>query len=195
MAELLIQYSTSTAFASACIRRLTHSPFSHVDIVLPGEGLLGVSGPGKYPGYNDPGGVQVRPFEPWPYLFQPKVAHIKCSEEVARRTIEFAKAQMNKPFDNSALWAFLKDRAGLKVASRDWRDPDKWFCSELVIRSAEVGGLFFYKLAITENEVSPNDTLLLFNPYMTIDSVHDFTGLANIPTLTPTESKQPLQPK
>jgi hypothetical protein len=40
---LQIQFSTSTAFTSGIIRRLTHSPFSHVDFVLP-DGLLGVSG-------------------------------------------------------------------------------------------------------------------------------------------------------
>ena len=40
-----MQYSTSIAFASMVIRRLTHSEFSHVDFILPGEGLLGVSGP------------------------------------------------------------------------------------------------------------------------------------------------------
>lgn len=176
MPELLLQYSTSTAFASAVIRRLTHSYFSHVDILLPGEGLLGVSGPGKYPNYNDPGGVQIRPFNPWPYLRPPTTAVLKCSDAVVRNTIGFAKSQKTKPFDNHALWAFLKDRAGV-IEHRNWRDPSKWFCSELVIRAAEVGGLFSYELAVTKNVISPNDTLLLFNPFMTVDSVNDFLGL------------------
>lgn len=185
MAELHVQYSTSTAFASAIIRRLTHSPFSHVDIFIPGEGLLGVSGPGKYGSYNDPGGVVVRPFNPWPYLFPPKTAVIKCAEETVRRTIEFGRSQIGKPFDNDALWAFLKDRAGLKVAYRNWRDPNRWFCSEFFVRCVEAGGLFTYNLAVTKNVVSPNDSLLLINPYMTVDSVNDFLGLTQVPTLAP----------
>lgn len=191
MAELQLQFSTSTAFASCIIRRLTHSPFSHVDIVLPGEGLLGVSGPGYYKetGYRDPGGVQIRPCPPWPYKFQPVVATLKCSPDVVERTILWGKSQLNRPFDNKALHAFLKDRAGIKV-NRDWRDPSEWFCSEFVIRALEVGGLFSYKLAVTKNLVSPNDDLLLVNPFMTVDSVNEFLGVASAKNLTPAAPSQ-----
>lgn len=193
MADLLIQYSTSTAFASAVIRRLTHSCFSHVEFVLRepvwykgktyGPGLLGVSGPGKYPTYDDPGGVQVRPFNPWPYLNEPIRAHLKCSPEIVGQIIAFGLSQLNKPFDKHALWAFLKDRAGVPIEYRDWRDPSSWFCSEYVTRCAEVGGLFQYRIAVTSNLVSPNDTLLLFNPFMTIDSVEQFLGMCNTKTI------------
>jgi len=192
VAELLIQYSTSKAFASAIIRRLTHSPFSHIDIKITDDvakrfgiqpGLLGASGPdctwqlgikmrrrmGKS---YDPGGVRVRSNQPWPYMFPPRVARLRCSDKVHDETLAFALLQRYKPFDKSALYGFLRDRAGLSVVKRDWRDPEQWFCAELIVRSCEAGGLFPYHLAITKDVVSPGDTLLIFNPFMT--NLEDF---------------------
>ncbi len=186
MAELLIQYSTSTAFASSVIRRLTHSPFSHTDILITPEvakrfnvepGLLGASGPDattercleyrrRHGKSADPGGVLIRSMHPWPYMFPPVTARLRCSDKVHDTTIEFALAQREKPFDKGALHAFLRDRAGLSVVRRDWRDPARWYCAELIVRAPEVGGLFPYDLAITKDVVSPNDTLLIFNPFV-----------------------------
>lgn len=164
-----IQFSTSTAFASGVIRRLTHSPFSHVDIIVPG-GLLGVSG--KDDSLNDIGGVRVRPTPAWPYLTPPKVAHIACSDEVTAHVIAAAKSQVGKPFDTTAMWSMLDDQATEKI--RNWRDPNQWFCSELVAWSLETGGLFPYQLAIMKNRVSPADILLIVNPYMTRENITEF---------------------
>lgn len=172
MTELAFQYSTSTAFASGVIRRLTHSRFSHIDIILPGEGLLGVSG--KDNSILDPGGVVIRKFEAWPYKAPPKVAKLITTDEVVRKSIEWARSQLGKPFDNNALYHFLRDRAGLPPVDRDWRDPDRWFCSEFAIRAAEVGGLFSYPLIVVKDTVSPQDTLLAFNPYMTNSNIKEF---------------------
>ena len=184
--ELLIQYSTSTAFASSVIRRLTHSPFSHTDIVITPEvaarfnvspGLLGASGPDatteRCLAYRrrrgksaDPGGVLIRSMHPWAYKFPPLTARIRCSDKVHDDTIAFALSQLKKPFDKIALHAFLRDRAGLSILHRDWRDPAAWFCAELILRAPEVGGLFPYELIVTKDVVSPNDTLLIFNPFI-----------------------------
>ena len=183
MAELVVQYSTSTAFASGIIRRLSHSPFSHVDIVLPGEGLLGVSGPDKYvvngKPFNDPGGVLLRPFDPWPYLTPPKVARLQTTSAIVDAVIAAGRSQLGKPFDNSALWGFLEDTARdapKTGAARDWRDQASWFCSEWAIWSAETGKLFPYPLAVVENRVTPADTLLCFNPFMTAANIAEFTA-------------------
>jgi hypothetical protein len=185
MAELLIQYSTSVAFASGIIRRLTHSRFSHVDIVIPNEGLLGVSGPdcGTTVGVewrrqhgmsHDIGGVRIRDFHPWPYMSPPKVAHLQTSDVVVQSVHAWGRAQIGVPFDSKALYHFLRDRGGLKTIHRDWRDPAQWFCSEFVIRAAEIGGLFTYPLAVEKDVISPNDTLLIFNQFMTAESTAEF---------------------
>jgi hypothetical protein len=174
MAELAFQFSTSPAFASRVIRWMTASEFSHGDLVLPGEGLLGVSGPDKPT--KDPGGVRIRQFNAWPYLRPPKIARVQCSDVVARETIKFARSQIGKPFDNGALYHFLRDRAGLTPVKRDWRDPDSWFCSEFLVRAVEVGGLFPYPLIMLKDVVSPQSLLLLLNPYMLPDNIREFTG-------------------
>lgn len=172
MAIIEVQYSTSKAFASGVIRRLTHSSFSHIDIVIPGQGLLGASGYDKK--LNDPGGVVLRSFSPWPYMCPPMTAQIETTDEVVSRTLEFGRSQIGKPFDDKALWHFLRDRGGLKNKGRDWRDPSCWFCSELVVRCFEWAGLFTYPLVVTKDVISPNDTLLLFNPYFTAETIEAF---------------------
>lgn len=178
MSELIVQYSSGTAWASEIIRRMCHSPFSHVDIVLPGVGLLGASGPDKTAlaivngkQVPDPGGVQIRPFNPWPYKEVPKLAHIETAK--ADAIIELAKTQINKPFDDSALYGFLSAHPG----DRAWRQQDKWFCSELVIWSCETSGMFPYPLATLKDRVSPADSLLLFNPFMSKENIEQFTGI------------------
>jgi hypothetical protein len=43
--------------------------------------------------------------------------------------LDFLHDKVGKSYDSSALWGFLFDR--------DWHDPDKWICSELVAAGAE----------------------------------------------------------
>src|SRR5271166_915722 len=126
MASMQIQFSTSTAFMSGLITRACHGPFSHCDIIVPGEGLLGVSGEDKSIG--DPGGVRIRTFHPWPYLHLPRVATLAVDDDLASRVIARAKTQLGKPFDNGALWSIISGAPGV----RDWRALESWFCSELI---------------------------------------------------------------
>jgi hypothetical protein len=163
------------------IRRLTHSQFSHTDFILEQDmadiihveaGLLGASGPDKK--INDPGGVRIRPFNAWPYLGTPKVARIECTEDVKKLALAAALTQRGKPFDKSAMWGFLSDQHFGKQ-TRDWRADKAWFCSELIVWACERGGLFHPKiLLVTKNRVTPNDSLLMFNPYMSVDNIREF---------------------
>ncbi len=167
---LEIQFSTSTAFSSGVIRRLCHSPFSHCDIVIPGEGLLGVSGEDKSIG--DIGGVQIRKFGMWPYLHPPRVARLTTAG--AEAIIEKGKTQIGKPFDNSALYGFLEDMGHSPRASRDWRDHGSWFCSEYVAWVLESSHFFPYTLISAKNRITPADLLLLLNPFMSEDNIREF---------------------
>lgn len=165
MSELVLQFSTSTAFMSSMIRRLCHSEFSHCDIVTP-DGLLGVSGVDKSIG--DAGGVRVRRPGLWPYLRTPKTARLKT--DVADKVIALGKTQLGKPFDDGALWEFLSD----DPADRDWRDESKWFCSEFVAWCLETAGFFPYSLIAAKNRITPGDLLFLVNPVMQEDNIHEF---------------------
>lgn len=165
--SLIVRYSSSDAFMSALIRRACHSRFSHVDIVLPGEGLLGVSGEDK--SVHDPGGVRIRPFEPWPYsIFR----EVEIRTDRADAIIAIARSQIGKPFDDAALYAFFNPFP----TDRNWRELAKWFCSEFYIWSCEGGKLFDYPLCVPMNMINPNDTMLLTNHLM---SPSDIAKLLN----------------
>ncbi len=166
--ELHIQFSTSTAFMSGIIRRLCHSEYSHVDMVIPGEGLLGVSGSDK--DINDIGGVQIRPPGMWPYLHPPRTARLLTGG--ADAIIELAKTQIGKPFDNKALYGFLDDMG--HEPKRDWRDHGAWFCSEFVTWALEASHFFPYTLLPAKNRITPADLLLLLNPFMSEDNIKEF---------------------
>jgi hypothetical protein len=172
MPEIHIQYSTSHAFASSVIRRLCHSPFSHVDIVLRSEkehGLLGVSGEDRKIG--DLGGVRIRPNPAWEYRGPPKIARVaNVADSVYDTFLEVARSQIDKPFDNGALWDFLSDTPD----DRNWRKPDAWFCSEYVIWCLEQAGFFPYELVVAKNRITPADSLLLLNPFLSVDNIKEF---------------------
>ncbi len=116
----------------------------------------------------------IRPFNAWPYLYPPKIARVQCSEEVARKTIEFVRSQLGKPFDKQAMYAFLRDRAGIPKTGRDWRDPVAWFCSEVQVRGLEVGGLFPYRLIQPKDVISPQALLLYVNPFLSPENILEF---------------------
>lgn len=159
---MIVRYSSSTAFMSNLIRRACHSRYSHVDIVLPGEGLLGVSGPDKE--FNDPGGVRIRPFEPWPYnIFR----EVQINTDKTDAIIARGRSQIGKPFDNGALYAFFNP----SHVNRNWRELEQWFCSEWFIWSCESEGLFPYDLCVPMNMINPNDTMLLLNPFMSKEDI------------------------
>jgi hypothetical protein len=164
---LQLQFSSSTAWQSSLIRRICHSPFSHVDIVLP-EGLLGASGPDA--SLNDPGGVRIRPNPAWPYIEPPKIATLKCAPAIELAVINAARSQIGKPFDNASVHAFLG-----APREDDWRETASWFCSELVIWALESESFFPYKLTVVKRSVSPPDCLLLINPFIvnTGDFLHE----------------------
>ena len=173
MAELLLQFSRSTAAASTGICWLTHSDWSHVDIVEPGVGLWGASGPDKT--IKDIGGIRCRPFNPWPYRYPPKIARVQTTEDAARQSLEWMRQHEGAPFDNAALYAFLKIRMGMTL-HRDWRDPSQWYCAEAVIRAEELGKVFGYELVMPRNALSPNDVLIYNNPFMSAANVKEFNS-------------------
>lgn len=173
---LTLQYSSSTAWQSGIIRRMCHSPFSHVDVVLLGEGLLGASGgPQKYERadgtvYHDPGGVIIRPFDAWSYEIKQTIRVRTPRAEAVRSRW---RTQIGKPFDDGALWDFLSDKPG----ERDWRDEASWFCSEGVVWSAEIEGAFGWPLLVAKNRVSPSDSLLAFNSMILEEDVAHLRAL------------------
>lgn len=120
----------------AAIRFFSRCRYNHVDIV-DGNGLLGS---------RPIGGVAVR---------QPhtdEVAHLYLDVWVPDEgaAMAFTRAQIGKPYDFlSVLGAWWQ---------RNWHDPDRWMCSELVAAALEQGGAF--TMPAPNNRVAPADLLI-----------------------------------
>jgi hypothetical protein len=155
-----LQFSTSTEASSALICRISHSPFSHVDIVLPDGNLLGASdNPNALVLQGNPSGVAIRP--PNYQIFGRKaVAKLAATKEVEEAFYEAAKSQLGEPFDHHALYAFLDGRFD---TGRDWRDESAWFCSEHTGWSLERAKFFPFPVVVTKDRLNPPDLLLLTN--------------------------------
>jgi len=119
-----------------------HEGFSHVDIVLPDGSLLGARDDAIG---GQPPGVWIRPagYSPW---IRRVVIEIPCTPAQEAIALEFAHAQIGKPYDRTAILAF--------VAGRDWREEDSWFCCELELAMLETAGLC-EKLYAPLNKIMP----------------------------------------
>lgn len=138
---------------------MCHSPFSHVDVIVP-PGLPNLENLTPKPygllGASDPGGVMIR--TPNYHEFKTR-RRISIQTDKADIFIQKMASQIGKPFDDEALYRVID------LNQRDWRAKEKWFCSELVTWALEESGFFPYNLAVTKNRITPADLLLLLNPY------------------------------
>ena len=164
MNEVVLQFSTTinslSNWASALIRRMTHSPFSHIDIVLDDGSLLGASDNPMAPVLRgNPRGVAIRPGSP-PYQEFGVRRQMVIRTPKADAIIDMAMSQLGKPFDASALSDFISDDF---PGVRDWRNNGTWFCAEWVIWSFETAGYWApAELLWPKNRVSPTDIFLIF---------------------------------
>lgn len=156
MSRLIIQFSTSLEWQSAIIRKLCHSPFSHCDIVLPDGNLLGASDQSEKSPIlqGNRHGVAIRP--PDYQLFGIR-RQMLLETDLAASIIDRMLTQLGKPFDSSALHAFLDD----KPFDRAWRDPEAWFCSELVVWAMEGEGFWPHPIQWAKSRISPMDLYLI----------------------------------
>jgi hypothetical protein len=111
-------------------------------------------------GASDPGGVMVRTHDYQPFLAWKK-ATIKTP--VADKFIDLMHHEIGKPFDDEAMRMVLSDKP------RDWREPDKWFCSELCVDCLDRAGFFNYKFWTAKNRITPADLLLILMPWIDPD--------------------------
>lgn len=139
------------------IRRLSHSPFSHVDVILPNGNALGASDSPDAPVVEgNKHGVAIRP--PNYQVFGIRRQAVIVTP-FADAIIAKVMTQLGKPFDGDALHTFLDDR----VFDRSWRNPTSWFCSELFAWAFEAAGYWApQELLWPKSRVSPTDLLMMF---------------------------------
>ncbi len=150
MDRVTIQFSSSTAWQSWVIRKLCHSDFSHVDLVLPDGSLLGASDQGPLSPClaGSPEGVAIRPANYQEFYIR-RNAIIETS--LAERIYELATSQLGKPFDSGAMKAFFSSE------NRDWIEDSHWFCSELIAWCFMKSQYWPIPIMWAKNRVSPAD--------------------------------------
>jgi uncharacterized protein YycO len=132
---IILQFTARRKIGSWLIRQFTWSDYSHVDIVLPDGRLLGA---------RLDGGVSIQP----PGSFEECV---RFEVDAPNDVIRHVMSQIGKPYDYAAIFGI--------IFRRNWHNPKKWFCSELVAWAFEEAG---HPLLRTENfnRVTPRDLLL-----------------------------------
>jgi hypothetical protein len=150
MDRVVIQFSSSTAWQSWVIRKLCHSDFSHVDLVLPDGNLLGASdmGPLSPCLAGSSQGVAIRPPNYQEFYIRRNAV---IATPLADRIYELARSQLGKPFDSGAMKSFFGEE------DRNWEETECWFCSELVAWCFMKAPYWSIPIMWAKNRVTPGD--------------------------------------
>ena len=118
--------------------------WSHVEFCLPNG----------YLGSQAPEGVLLRPLN-YTEVSSQLVCNIQVTDDIGNRVLNFAQAQICKPYDYESIVGF--------VFKGDMEEPGAWFCSEFVAYSFMQAG--FPLLRTSEcNRISPST--LSLSPYL-----------------------------
>jgi len=145
------QFVLGRAFSSRCIAWFGGGGLSHVDIVMPDGQLLGARSDRLM--HIQPG-VQIRPpFYDGDNGWSKRIVMAKTvTPKHLAKCYELARSQLYKAYDHTAIWGF--------ATGRDWRDTDKWFCSELLMWMLETADVV-HPLIIPANKIFPGEALAL----------------------------------
>ena len=136
---VLLQFCTSWRDPiSWAIRFSTRSWCSHVEFVLDDGSTLGA---------HAAGGVLHRP-----YAHNPRGHVERYTAPMIDAAYEVALTQVGKRYDFSAITGIALDR--------NWRDPSRWFCSELVAAAFESVDAPLLNPAAQVWRITPRDLLL-----------------------------------
>ncbi len=142
MKPIRFRFVLGNGWGSWAISLVSFGHLSHVDVETDdGNGLIGARS-------DDIGGGSGVRLRPYPYEKVVAVVRIELQvlEEQHARFWAFIEAQIGKPYDKLAIFAFVIDR--------NWRDEDAWFCSELQARALEVAGVL-REAFLPVNKVTP----------------------------------------
>jgi hypothetical protein len=137
------QFVRQDDLASDAIALVGAGDFSHVDILLDDDRLLGARS--DVVGGATAAGVQVRApnYAKWS---KQVVIEIPCTLEQKTAALDFAKSKIGEPYDKVAILAF--------VLGTDWHDAHAEICSEFGAQVGQVGG-FWDELYSPTNKINP----------------------------------------
>ncbi len=149
MTVIRIRFVAAPSLISAAIRAAQLGfPYTHVDVEQR-DGLLGA--------HLD--GVKLRPrgYDAGP-LTRERWIDLDVADGVAAAFDAFLRQQLGKPYDlgvaEDFAWAAVAGE-GARQPPGAWRDPDRWFCSELVAAALVHAGMLPGELADDARPVTP----------------------------------------
>jgi hypothetical protein len=152
MATVRIRLVTSRDIVSDVIRAAQLGfTFTHAEAEVPGG----------YLGAHASGGVAIRPvgYDAGPGM-QERFYALEATPEQADAFQAFLAAQCGKPYDFAAIADFVAAAVGHSEglqAENAWRDPARWFCSELMAAALIVADIFPAALAAGARHVTPQN--------------------------------------
>ena len=149
MKTVTIQFCSFPTLVGETIEWFTQGLCGHVDAVMPDGSLLGAQQESDLGG--KPSGVQIRPSN-YGGMTHRLQASFSCTTAQAETFYSFLQAQVGKPYDLTAIAAF--------VAGRDWHDRQAWFCSELIAAALEEADII-RKLVDPLNKITPATLLVV----------------------------------
>lgn len=147
---MAFQFICEADIQSQAIAWFGAGPFSHVDAILEDGRLLGARSD-KVGGR--PAGVQIRPPN-YAKFSRRMVMTNSVTNLQADVFYRFLFAQVGKPYDYEAIWAF--------AFARNWRETDSWICSELQAAAAEAASIV-PKLYMAANKITPVTAAMIFS--------------------------------
>lgn len=130
------------SLGSWLIRLFTWSAWSHLAIVEDAETVIDSTFSG--------GGVRRRRLVEIVAEYSAiEEAEVPLADEQA--ALEFARAQIGKPYDWTAIFGF--------VLRRNWAEPDAWFCNELFEAAAVAGGSKRFRDRLSR--ITPRDSWMV----------------------------------
>lgn len=143
------QFVAENDIGSRAISWFSAGHLSHVDCVVDGDWHNGLEGcllgaRDDHVGGQLPG-VRFRPPN-YARFTRRVIMEIRCTPVQKHSFIRFMGDQLEKPYDEEAILAFL--------FNRDWRKPDSWICSELQAAACEAAGIV-PALYLAANKITP----------------------------------------
>jgi hypothetical protein len=148
-AEIQVRFVRGTLWDAKLIEWQTRAWCSHCEAILPNERTLGAM---------LQGGVKIRPFTDRNYrdVVRWEDWHIPCESYQCVNFYAFLCDQEGKPYDWRAIVSFA-------MGGRDWRNPNAWFCSELMVAALQQAGLYTPPAQIPGDRLTPRDAYLIVN--------------------------------
>ena len=150
---IILQFVGGNDLASEAIEWFGKGHFSHVDLVMPDQRLLGARSDNIG---GQPAGIWPRPpnYEPWAHVSR---VTISCTDEQQDAFWKFANSKIGVEYNAAGIIGFI---TGTNITN-----PQDLFCSQFGAESVSASGLFPHPLGLPANKIDPVTLFGILSPW------------------------------